>query len=539
MNISKFNVKFIAGLIYIIASTIVLSCSIKNYEADNIKTQATTQVPTTTQEQTTTQPETTTTQPLPQVLTIRLECYSVKNDLKIKFINEQTREYITGSLFNVTVTDPSGNQKAYSNKDLKGYIYVSGLKSGNYTVKLTVPEGFLSSVDTVNVKVKDKVEYKPITDIKDKVVPTINTNEDGSHNKDMENDNTLKDTVEFVKTDKIVIPQQINYLPVEYANVKAPETTQPASTDAPQITQLSVSNTPSSTESNQLFDVDGNKLYILVGNNYVLATRDDYIPSNKFYKQEIIPESYKYTGWQTIDGKTYYYDKNGNYVTGNQIINGARFSFGNDGVLAPGYGVLGIDVSKYQGKIDWKAVKASGVQFVIIRVGVRGCITGNIVEDQNFDANIRGAQAAGLDVGIYFFSQAINEVEAVEEASACISFVKNYKIKYPVFIDTEKTSYKGTPGRANSLTTEQRTAVCKAFCETVKNSGYKAGIYASKDYFTNHLYTSQLNQYTIWLAQWANKPTYGGRYDMWQYSDKGSISGISGNVDINLSYMTF
>lgn len=128
-------------------------------------------------------------------------------------------------------------------------------------------------------------------------------------------------------------------------------------------------------------------------------------------------------------------------------------------------GVLGIDVSKWQKEIDWDKVKNEGVDFAIIRCGYRGSVTGSLVEDPYFEQNIKGARAAGIKVGVYFFTQAVNEVEAVEEASMVISLVRDYELQYPVFIDTEGA---GGNGRADSLNVEERTAVCEAFCTTVK-----------------------------------------------------------------------
>ena len=118
-----------------------------------------------------------------------------------------------------------------------------------------------------------------------------------------------------------------------------------------------------------------------------------------------------------------------------------------------------------------------------------------------------------------------------------LSQVAGYKLAYPIFLDVE-----GVPagGRANNLSVEQRTAVCEAFCKTVTNAGYKAGVYANKSWFTNKINASKLTNYTIWLAQYASSPTYTAtRYDMWQYSDAGSINGISGNVDLDLSYVGY
>lgn len=201
-----------------------------------------------------------------------------------------------------------------------------------------------------------------------------------------------------------------------------------------------------------------------------------------------------------------------------------------------GNAVLGIDVSKWQGEIDWDKVKNDGIDFAIIRCGYRGSVTGSLVEDPYFAQNIRAAAAAGVKVGVYFFTQAVNEVEAVEEASMVVSLIRDYDLTYPVFIDTESA---GGDGRADGLEEEQRTAVCEAFCATIENAGYEAGVYASRNWYNRKLNTALLEKYVIWLAEYRSVPLYQGYYRMWQYTSKGSVEGISGNVDLNISYMGY
>ncbi|MCD7836538.1 MAG: glycoside hydrolase family 25 protein, partial [Lachnospiraceae bacterium] len=172
--------------------------------------------------------------------------------------------------------------------------------------------------------------------------------------------------------------------------------------------------------------------------------------------------------------------------------------------------------------------------YVIIRCGYRGSSQGSLIDDPNFATNIKGATAAGLKVGVYFFTQAIDEVEAVEEASMVLDRIKGYTISYPIFLDVEPSG-----GRADSLSASERTAVCRAFCETIQNAGYTAGIYANKTWLTSKINVSSLSAYKIWLAQYAASPTYSGRYDLWQYKSTGKVSGISGSVDMNISYLGY
>lgn len=281
-----------------------------------------------------------------------------------------------------------------------------------------------------------------------------------------------------------------------------------------------------------LKDKNGNQLYCKDGDSYREATTADYYTKDKFYRKKANVE-YRYTGWQTIDGKRFFYDKNGTAVTGEQVIQGVKYTFNGDGSLNTGT-VMGIDISKHNGNIDWNAVKNSGVQYVILRCGYRGSASGVLVEDQKFKRNIQGATAAGLKVGIYFFSQAVNEVEAVEEASMTLSLIKKYRITYPVYIDVESAN-----GRADGISKAARTSVINAFCQTIRNSGYTPGLYANKNWLTEKINTGALGGCKIWLAQYVAAPTYGGRYEMWQYSSRGSIAGIKGNVDLNVSYMGY
>ncbi|MCR2047347.1 glycoside hydrolase family 25 protein [Acetatifactor muris] len=195
---------------------------------------------------------------------------------------------------------------------------------------------------------------------------------------------------------------------------------------------------------------------------------------------------------------------------------------------------VGIDVSKWNGEIDWDKVKNAGVEFAIIRAGYRGSVTGSLVVDPYFTANMRGAAVSGVPVGVYFFTQAVNEVEAVEEASAVLELIREYNLEYPVFIDTEGA---GGNGRADGLDVDTRTLVCEAFCRTIANAGYTAGVYGSRNWYNNNLHAEQLEQYCIWLAEYRSVPLYQGYYQMWQYTSKGSIDGIEGNVDMNVSYL--
>lgn len=200
----------------------------------------------------------------------------------------------------------------------------------------------------------------------------------------------------------------------------------------------------------------------------------------------------------------------------------------------------GIDVSVYQGTIDWAKVSKSGVDFAIIRAGYRGYgDKGVLVEDSMFSKNVLGAKTNKIDIGIYFYTQAINVEEAKEEAKFVVNLIKKYGIdvKYPIAIDTE-LSPTGT-GRADSISKEKRTEIVKAFCETIKQLGYKPMVYASKYWLYDNLNVQQISQYDTWLAHYTDKTDYKYSYTMWQYTSTGKIDGITGNVDKSYCYKIY
>lgn len=199
--------------------------------------------------------------------------------------------------------------------------------------------------------------------------------------------------------------------------------------------------------------------------------------------------------------------------------------------------VPGIDVSKFQGEIDWKQVKESGVEFAIIRLGFRGFGEGTLEIDPYFEKNIQGATDAGIKVGVYFFSQAVNVTEAQEEAVFVLEKIKDYEITYPVIIDTEHVANRNA--RANNLSRQTRTDIAKSFCDTVKTAGYQPMIYANTKWMIMGIDLEQLMDYDLWFAYYGDNLTFPYQFDMYQYSDKGQVPGIKGNVDLNLSLIDY
>ena len=199
---------------------------------------------------------------------------------------------------------------------------------------------------------------------------------------------------------------------------------------------------------------------------------------------------------------------------------------------------VGIDISKYQGKVDFNKLKTY-CNFVIIRAGYTGYGDGVQHGDHYFLINMAGAKAAGMPWGAYWFTQAINEDEARAEARYMMGLIKDQKPEYPIYIDTESSGAPGFSGRADYLTREQRTAVVKAFCEEIESAGYFAGFYCSESWYHNNIDGKALSsRYTAWIAKWSAKEP-NCTYAMWQYSNSGSVPGINGRVDLNKTSVNF
>ena len=247
------------------------------------------------------------------------------------------------------------------------------------------------------------------------------------------------------------------------------------------------------------------------------------------------------TGWYDYGDNTYYIGSDGRPLCGNQYIDGKRYFFNANGAKAS---LFGADFSKHQGTIDWASVKQSGVEFVILRAAVRGYgSSGNLMTDSQIAANIEGALSQNIDVGIYVFSQAVTTEEAVEEAERALDIIKGYDIKLPIYFDSEYSGAPNRTGRADGLTKAERTSLAIAFCETVRNAGYKPGVYASKSFFYNNLgYAAfQSRGYEIWLAHYISSVTdFKYPYNIWQYTSKGSIGGVQSEyADLDIAYYDY
>lgn len=194
----------------------------------------------------------------------------------------------------------------------------------------------------------------------------------------------------------------------------------------------------------------------------------------------------------------------------------------------------GIDVSKFQGKIDWKKVASDGVDFAYIRLGYRGYGSGKIVTDDNYEYNIENCNAAGIDTGVYFFTEAISEKEAVEEADYVLENIRGYQVDLPIVIDVEESA--SSDSRTKDLTQEERTQIVLAFCNRIKEAGHEPMIYGNTKSMVFMMDVEQLEGYDKWFAYYKYPLRFPYKMRMWQYTANGTVDGIKGGVDMNIAF---
>ena len=198
---------------------------------------------------------------------------------------------------------------------------------------------------------------------------------------------------------------------------------------------------------------------------------------------------------------------------------------------------VGIDVSFCQENIDWEQVKASGIEFAFIRCGCRTYGSGKLMEDDYFRQNMEGAQAAGLDVGVYFFSQAITAAEAKEEAEFVLALINGYEFTYPVAFDWEVVDNEYA--RTNDISNEMLTSCTSVFCNTIRDAGYTPIIYQNAGTALSKLDLTKLTDYEMWLADHNSASGYYYDYRIWQFSSTGHVPGITGDVDMNICFKPY
>ena len=457
---------------------------------------------------------------------------SLESDLYI-FVRGSDGYPIQGEVFSLEVTYPSGQTASYDTKT-DGSCYLVSLPTGSYSISMKEKEGY-ASPNPITCSVSEKVSFTRIENIEEIV--------------------EVKDVTEIQD------------------EVKTNETEAPVET-VPEVIITSAESTVLLSDS-PVIDSNGNTTYTYsyetINNHLILAdgTESDVVPIEEdgvlmfgmktdeetgvSYTVELFNEdntpidTYLITatpvmqeqnitgGWGNRDGYVYYTESDGTLAVGLKSIDGKLYYFDCYGRKASS---IGVDVSFYNGTVNWQAVKNSGIDFAILRVGGRGWSTGLLYDDSCFYNYLIGAKAAGLQVGVYFYSTAVNRVEAVQEASVVLSRLNGFPLDFPVFIDTE---YSGDypAGRADNLSVAQRVEVVQAFCQTITSEGYKAGVYSSENFLTNRLDYASISQYCIWIASYTENnslPNMNARYDIWQFTDRARVTGINGSCDVNVIF---
>ena len=259
----------------------------------------------------------------------------------------------------------------------------------------------------------------------------------------------------------------------------------------------------------------------------------DGTPSETYSASLVKCDSYVPRGtWETEGTVRRYRYSNGTLATGLKTIGGNLYYFNQNGEAAS---KLGIDVSFYNGYINWPEVRLHGIDFAIIRVGGRGWQTGSIYADSAYERNITEARKAGLKLGVYFYSTAVNAKEAEEEARYVLSKLNGLTLEMPVYIDVEQSG-NYPRGRMDTLNKSQRAHVINTFCRVVSEAGYRPGVYSAQHYFSCMVDFSSVSTYDIWLANYTSynrMPSFKNHYELWQFTPYGRVNGISGVVDMN------
>ena len=525
-----------------------------------------------------------------ELIKTQLKLSSSEEDLQITVCDEQGTA-ITGVEFELKLTYPDKTGHAFKT-GTDGRLYRSKLSAGEYKVEMLEKEGYaLPAAQSITVKAKlqyvpisnvaQQTEVKPVTQLPEAETKPAQTQEAPAAEAEKLTTPESSDSIIIIGgTDEPVIKDDGN------GSLVLEETKPVLDTNGRPVYDYSYETGPNGclllSETGEESDVmpveeKGRLAYGMRRVTTILrsdasgVTQVTEIPAEPEEGVEYITEesaqrveimdtagvpfsAYKITatpatetvttpvGWQTENGKSYYYDINGNKVTGLKSIDGKLYYFDDNGVKASS---LGIDVSYFNGQIDWAKVKAQGIDFAIIRVAGRTWGSGILFEDsnsykqmENGGEYLQQAKAAGLKVGVYVYSSAINANEAVEEASLALNILNGTSLDLPVYIDME---YSGDypNGRADKLSAQQRFEIVEAFCTTVKNGGYTPGVYAGQYYFeSGALNFSQVSKYNVWLASYTKDqklPGFSG-YNMWQFTSAGTVNGISGNVDLNVIF---
>lgn len=438
-------------------------------------------------------------EPIAREINTTLSATSTEEDLYIVVRTEDGHAVENESL-SVSVLFPNGSSLSCSTEP-DGSIYLEGLSRGEYTVSMEAQSEYLAP-DAVTVQV-NKRRWRAAS-------------ADDGYAVD-ENGNVVY-SYSFSTDEDGYLLYRSNGKPSDVLLVSRPQSGNPYG-----LRFIS----PDAFLSDESTALHVERIELIYPDNTI----------NDLYDIEAVPveRGNQASGWQLIDGSVCCLGPGGRLLKGFNRINGKKYFFDDNGIKAK---AIGVDVSSYNNSINWEAVKASGVDFCILRVGGRGWSSGLPYDDSFFYSYLNGARAAGIKLGLYFYSTAITPEEAVEEANFTLKRLAHAPLEMPVYFDSE---YSGEypDGRADLLSITQRTSLARIFCETIESAGYKAGVYASQTFFGTTLDYLPVSQYSIWLANYTRDqslPTFFYDYDIWQFTESGTIGGFSGGVDVNVIF---
>ncbi len=241
-----------------------------------------------------------------------------------------------------------------------------------------------------------------------------------------------------------------------------------------------------------------------------------YVPERKLTEGQISVNPYNTANFRIDNGFMAYFDENGEKISH-----------------------LGCDLSYHNKYVNFDELAASGCEFVMLRCGYRGYSAGGLAKDEKFEQYASEAERVGLKLGVYFFTQALTVEEAEEEAEYTIKLIENHKISYPVAFDTEYIDDESARSNTTEISDELRTEIITTYCEKIKEAGYYPMIYASENWIRRYMNVEQLRQYDFWAPQYLEENDFLYDFTMWQYTDKGNIPGVKGEVDLDISMVDY
>ena len=416
-------------------------------------------------------------------------------------INDEKGEEITGVPFTVTVEYPGGDVFVFERQS--GFS-LSGLPAGEYTVCLLLSESYQGD-GPLSCPVEGAREDESAWPLLDE-----NGREQLHYRALLGPDGFLLSRSEHRESDVMPIDADADGAP-EYGIRFVPAGTM--LDEEGQETE-----TQPFTHRVELYDADG-------------------VPLEEYaFRTERLTESSRVGPiWRQQEGGMVCYNSWGERLTGMQRVDGKLYFFVPEGFRA---GTLGIDVSYYNESIDWEKVRDQGIAFAVARIGGRGWLSGLPYDDIRIHEYLLNAREAGVKIGVYFYSTAINAHEAEEEAMLALRELDGIQLDLPIFIDMEHSGDYPF-GRSDRLNPGERTAVIRAFCQTVEAAGYRAGVYTGQYFYQYTLHYPAIAQYTIWLANYTygdRLPDFDERYDIWQFTDRGNVAGIHGHTDMNVVF---